>query len=87
MALKLKSVPGSLMPKALSILRILFLAIFAVPGCTSPMLDLERYRGTGFEDQQAEEAASIRPTEAEKSSEALGTFSTRARQIEKNLGY
>ena len=87
MALKLESVPASLLSIVLSISRFMLLAVCAVPGCTSPILDLERYRGDGFDDRHAEEAASMRRAENEQSSEDLGTFSTRARQIEKNLGY
>ena len=87
MTLKLESVPGFLLSMVLSISRFMLLAVRAVPGCTSPILDLERYRGAGFDDRHAEEAASMRRTKDEKSPEALDTFSTRARQIEKNLGY
>ena len=87
MALKLNSVPGSVVPMVLSISRVLLLAVCATPGCTSPILDLERYRGAGFDDRHEKEAASVRRTDVEKSPEDLSTFSTRARQIEKNLGY
>ena len=87
MALKLESVPRGLLSMVLSISRFMLVVVCAAPGCTAPILDLDQYRGAGFDDRHAEEAASIRRTEDEESPEALGTFSTRARQIEKNLGY
>lgn len=87
MARTLEWVSGFLISIVLSILRVLLLAVCAIPGCTSPILDLERYRGAGFDDDHVEEAASMRRTEGETPPEGLGTFSTRARQIEKNLGY
>ena len=67
--------------------KAILLLAFVTGGCTSPGFDLDQYRGEGFEDRFAEEAASMRHPKDENAPEKPGTFSTRARQIEKNLGY
>ena len=67
--------------------KAILLLVFITGGCTSPVFDLDQYRGEGFEDRFAHEAADMRIPKDENNPEKPGTFSTRARQIEKNLGY
>jgi hypothetical protein len=67
--------------------RLLFPLLLAlICGCVSPkILDLERYRGEGFRDGLAKESQGMRTQDID--SDGPTTFSARARQIEKNLGY
>ncbi len=60
--------------------------LVVICGCATPRtLDFDRYRGKGFRDNLSKESSLKRTQDID--SDGPASFSTRARQIEKNLGY